>query len=526
MKRALSSLLLAAALFWFQGQASATGFTDIGQDIEARSETEFSIQGALRFRGSLLNNLDLDRGLTPSGAPFYYVPLDDPTAQTLTHADMRLRSDMAVYVPAAALSVKLRLDLLDNLALGSAPDGPPAGALGQEPPAVAFRIKRAYGEVLLPFGLLAAGRMGSHWGLGMLTNGGDCADCDSGDAADRIALMTPLAGHIWALAYDFSAIGPTGALADGSRVVDLDPADDVRTLTFAMLNFKTDLTRQRRAAADRATVEYGAYVSYRWQDKDVPASYLDLALPVDIDSAQVMARGLNALAGDAWFRLTLPSFRLEAEAAVLWSHIEQASLLPGALLQDPVESLQWGFAIESEYGSADSAFGFGLDLGLASGDSAPGFGATPRLNEAAGLPGDLHGAQARPPYDNRIDNFRFHPDYRIDRILFRELVGTVTDCFYIRPHVRYRLLELGGRGHLTVGLFAVASFALESASAPGGEHPLGIELDPTLAYVDRLGFSVVAEYAILLPLAGLDNSIQNISAKPAQLARLRLTYGF
>ena len=44
-----------------------------------------------------------------------------------------------------------------------------------------------------PIGILAAGRMGSHWGLGMLANGGDCLDCDAGDAADRIAFVTPLA---------------------------------------------------------------------------------------------------------------------------------------------------------------------------------------------------------------------------------------------------------------------------------------------------------------------------------------------
>ena len=31
-------------------------------------------------------------------------------------------------------------------------------------------------------GYLAGGRMGHHWGLGMLGNGGDCPDCDSGDS--------------------------------------------------------------------------------------------------------------------------------------------------------------------------------------------------------------------------------------------------------------------------------------------------------------------------------------------------------
>ena len=66
-------------------------------------------------------------------------------------------------------------------------------------------MKRAYGEALTPFGALAIGRMGSQWGLGMLANAGDCLDCDSGDAADRIAFVTSDRGHLWAVAYDFSA---------------------------------------------------------------------------------------------------------------------------------------------------------------------------------------------------------------------------------------------------------------------------------------------------------------------------------
>ena len=46
-----------------------------------------------------------------------------------------------------------------------------------------------------------------------------------------------------------------------------------------------------------------------------------------------------------------------------------------------------------------------------------------------------------PPRDRTVDNFRFHPDYRIDRILFREIIGTVTDAVYLRPHARATLAK-------------------------------------------------------------------------------------
>jgi uncharacterized protein (TIGR04551 family) len=496
--------------------ARATGFTDIGQDIEAQSETTFLFHGALRVRGELLYNLDLDRGPTPSGQLLFPVPLADPTSQWLTHADLRLRTDLAAYLPVAGLAVKLRMDVLDNLGLGSTPAGTPSTTTTQGAPPVALRVKRAYGEVLLPFGLLAAGRMGAHWGLGMLSNGGDCADCDSGDSADRIALITPLLGHLWALAYDFSSSGPFSARHSGQRTIDLDPTDDLRSVTLAFLAARSDQSRERRRAAGKATVEYGLSASYRWQDNDVPASYLSLASPVPLTSAQVMSRGLKAAAFDAWFRLTLPALRLEAEAAVLLAEIRQTSLVPGALLHEPMRGTQVGAALETEWTPLAGRLGVGLDFG---------FGAFPGTNQAAPRAGDLDGPQASPPWDNRVDNFRFHPDYRIDRILFREIVGTVTDAFYFRPHLRCRLLELGP-GALSVSLAAVASFAVEPESTPGMRRPLGIELDPTLAYENALGFSAVLEYAALFPLAGLDNAQPVMKAKAAQLLRLRLLYRF
>ena len=101
--------------------------------------------------------------------------------------------DLALYAPFASAAVKLRIDLIDNLTLGSTPvlspgtgNAPtPATTPGQLPNTL-FRLKRAYGEILTPVGYFAAGRMGNMWGLGIMANGGDCLDCNLGDAADRV----------------------------------------------------------------------------------------------------------------------------------------------------------------------------------------------------------------------------------------------------------------------------------------------------------------------------------------------------
>jgi len=522
--RKLSCALVASSVLAASTPARATGFTDVGDDLRSHVVTSFDVHGALRLRGEGLYNLDLDRGPTPSGQLFYPVPLGDPKGQWLGYSDMRLRLDMAGYALGGGVAVKVRVDGPDNVALGSDYAGAPASSMTLRPSAP-IRLKRAYGEALTPIGLVAAGRMGSHWGLGMVTNGGDCADCDSGDAADRLALVSPVLGHLVAAAFDVSAIGPLVKRPNEARFVDVEPRADARTVTFAVMNWRNDQARLRRRKAGKTTVEYGAYFAHRWQTKDVPASYLPLAVPAGVDAVQVMGRGFSATAIDGWFRLTLPKARIEAEAAVLVANVEQPSLVPGVLYRNAVASTQIGAAIESDVGAPEDAFSAGLDAGYASGDPAFGFGAMARTNAQATRPGDLDGPQGSPPRDNRVDNFRFHPDYRVDRILWREILGTITDAVYVRPHVRYTLLE-AGPGKLTASLAGVASFAVYAASAPGQQSPLGVELDPTLTYQSRDGFGVALEHGVLFPLAGLDNVPLGLAAKPAQLARVRLTYAF
>lgn len=535
MRLSLTCALLAASA----GVAHAGGLTDLGRELtprkfaSPRQKTEIDLTGYFRSRGEALYNLDLDRGLTPSGDPLFPVPVADPDGQTLAGGDMRLRTDLAIYAPGSGVSVNVRVDVLDNLAMGSTPEGKPstsraptpAASPGQQSPTDAFRIKRAYGQVLVPMGILAAGRMGAHWGLGLVANGGDCDDCDGGDSADRVAFVTPLLGHMWAISYDFSATGPTQRRRDQARVVDIEPTDNVHSTTFAVFNIHSDLVRRRRREAGRPTFEYGAYLSHRWQKNDIPGDYLPTAQPVALDAAQVMARGYSATAADLWLRVTMPRLRVEAEGAFLSASVDQPSLIPGALLDRGVTSTQVGLAVESEYATLSDVLGLGLNFGYASGDDAPGFGAFPEANAPAAQPGDLDGPQADLPRDSTVDNFRFHPDYRIDRILFREIIGTVTDAIYLRPHGRYRLLDTG-HAHLDLTLAIIASWAVQERSTPNASRDLGYEFDPSLAYVSRDGFRAALDYAVFLPGSAFDNPDAGLSARAAQLVRLRLGYYF
>ncbi len=523
--RGISALLVVLA-----STAFASGLGDHGEDLIEREKIDFTLTGFARVRGDWLHNLDLDRGTTPSGRSLFAVPLGDPNGQSLFVADMRVRTDLAIYAPFAAAAVKIRADLIDNLVFGSTPvlspgtgNAPtPAASPGQLPNSL-LRIKRAYGEVLTPIGYFAAGRMGNMWGLGMLSNGGDCIDCNLGDQADRIAFATALVGHIFAVAYDFSAVGPTQYRRDSQRQLILDPSTDVQSVSFAIMNMKNEASRKRRRIAGRLTFEYGVLGSYRWQDNDVPENYLSVAQARELSPASVMRRGYKAGVVDVWARLQGRYFKIEAEAAVLFAEVEQPSLIPGVLLRDRVHSLQGGGVIESTIGEPDSVFVGGVNLGFASGDPAPGFGAYP--NGTTVRAGELDGPQVDIPRDRRIDNFRFHADYRIDRILFAEIIGTVTDAWYVRPWTRTRLLEFkSSQLNLNVdGTFTRAMFA---SSTPNNQPNLGLELHASLTWLSKDGFDVLAEYAVLFPFAAFDNPGQGLTAQPAQLGRVRLAWRF
>ena len=110
---------IGAAIAVTPGAARATGFHEIGDDYRLREKTEIDLSGYLRTRGEALYNLDLDRGLTPSGAPLFPVSQADPKAQTLTHWDMRFRTDVKLYAPGSMVSVKARFDMLDNIGLAT-----------------------------------------------------------------------------------------------------------------------------------------------------------------------------------------------------------------------------------------------------------------------------------------------------------------------------------------------------------------------------------------------------------------------
>lgn len=512
-------LLLAAALALpTAAGADEWGLQSFRDPFAARDPRDDGVQldldGYLRLRGDRLHNFDLDRGATPStGETLYPLPINDPQGNdTLSSANMRLRLEPTIHV-GWEVAVHATLDCLDNVLLGGQPasdsrwSAMSAAATSQRPPSDSLQVRRAWAEIGTPLGMLMAGRMGVHWGLGMVANDGDCLDCDGGNTVDQIGLVSPLLGHIVGLSYAISSAGPSfDPWERDGQAVDADPADDVRTASLGLLRFTSPAVRAIKLAGGRHVLDYGLAVSRRWQQVDAPGASGDGAAPT---AAQLVQRDFTGTLVDGYVSWETRRNLLELEVAWLSGHIGDATVIPG-LSTDSVEASQYGGVVRDTV-RALPWLQVVVEAGLASGDPAPGFGARPGRDRDRSRPGDLDGPQLDLPDDRRVDNFRFHPDYHVDLILWREIIGTITDAAYLRPSVR-----VGPALGVEAEVALIWSRALEASSTPGGEAALGTEIDVTLRYRSHDRFVAALEYGLLLPGAGLDNTALGLGAEPAQ----------
>ncbi len=498
-------------------------------------DVKLTLDGYMRVRGDVFNDLDLSRGPTPStGQPIFPVPAAGGDDHTITAADMRLRLEPTLEV-GQAVRIHVRADVLDNVGWGSTPDVLPSqvalaaattGAVsptaGQNALQNAVNIKRAWGEVTLPFGVLSAGRMGAqvNWGTGFFVNNGDCLGCDHGDSGDRVALTVPIWNHLVTALYELSASGPY--VTPWAQSYDLDRRAQVNTVALAIARYDSPEAQLRQLRADRTLLQYGLLASYRWQDLDAPAWTEPGGLGRPYGPNDFVHRGLETVAADLWVLVHHKGFRAEMEVAGIFGRIDDATTTPGVSFRQPLTSTQIGGVASLAY-----TFHFPLrarvEVGYASADDAPGFGVRWPAGQLTAQKGDLDGPHYRPPDFTGVNNFRFHPDYQVDLILWRRIVGQVSDAVYVKPSLR-----LGPFGstwhHASLELAAIDSQAIYPQTAPGQDTNLGIEFDLLGRYRYEAGFEVGIGYGVLLPGAGFRNLGLGLDPKPAQALEVILAY--
>ncbi|MDF1562096.1 MAG: hypothetical protein P1V51_03585 [Deltaproteobacteria bacterium] len=476
MRRSRSLRAFAAALS-LAAALPASARVGFGDPSEAWREREpgqtVALEGHLRLRAASFLDLDLDR---PAGPATSLWPAGEGALDHTAGADLRARLRPSFFLGGFGRLV-LELDLVD-LALGARPTGTPFGdrtglvaATAFQEPAVGIELRSAYGEVILPVGILAAGRMPSHFGLGIAANAGDDLDDDGGDRSDRVAFVLPLFGHFLAAGYDLGASGPQVSAAGVAPAAGL-PSTRVQSVSLAAVRFhapwETDLYRQK----GRPLLNYGLALSHTWQARDLPAYYQTLEAPTSIPPELTVERGARTFVADLWVRATFGALRLELEAVATHFRIDNASPWPGVTLRQPVQGNPFGAVLQVAWEPPEGRFDLVAEVGLASADPAPGFPLASPTAFGGGRPGDVSGSQLDGSRDTRMDAFRFHPAYAVDLVLWRTLLGGVSEAAYGRTRLRFRP---GSAVELEANL--VYSHGLSAASNPGGVAPLGLELD-------------------------------------------------
>ncbi|WP_242396018.1 TIGR04551 family protein [Anaeromyxobacter oryzisoli] len=521
------------------------------------------LNGYFRVRGQLKNDFDLHAGTDASGFTLFPTPPGRTKGGTHADANMRLRVEPTLNI-SEHIRVRGQIDILDNYVLGSSTsqlfnsDHSPfpvpfygsSRRLTQNDPTAdraAILPKRAWAEVQTPVGLLSFGRMPSSWGLGILANAGTGLDDDFGDTEDRIQfalppLDTPIGKLSLVPILDFESEGvldpdPHFGLGVG-QPFDATQADDARTYAFKIARLDTDDEIRRKLDAGQSSVNFGLYYNYRTQGWVYPDWQKLGYSGTFTDSSSAVKRSSYAHVFDLWGRWLLGRWKVEAEAVGIYGNIGETF----TFVQDPNDPTlltrqslgrvllrQWGGALNTEFQALPNKLMVGGELGLASGDSAPGFGNVPdRLAGTAttadlALPayGSAEGPQYGQPGDRSIRNFRFNPAYRVDLILWRGILGNVTDAWYLRPKVRWDILPgliLDGAliysqamyGSSTPNAVAASTTAPVAGQADGrytlvkgGSKPLGIEADGRLTLNSGEGFSAWGEVGFFQPFDGL-----------------------
>jgi len=512
-------------------------------------QTVVSLNGYFRVRGELWDNFYLNRtdlpfnlfrpaatGATPAGSCGGSAVTEISEASPcrgdrIRFANMRLRLEPTISL-SDDVQVHMMIDAFDNLVLGSTPDGlvyapPGAAAPGssedqfsrqertpgvpidsftatQNPPQAlrnsardSIYVRRAWAQVTnRGLGQLRFGRMGSHWGLGMLANDGRGIDQDFSSDVDRLMGITKIAGFYLVAAYDFAAQGIQRDLITDLRSVPFDatPQDDVRQFVFAV-------ARREEPEAMKATLQRGGWVLnggfyFVYRNQQLTSSGVTNAFPSRAgDDSAFVRRNARAFIPDMWLQFQWGGLRLETEAALITGSIE--NIQNGSFVDDDFRILQFGWAFEGEYRLLEDKLAIRVDAGYASGDAD-----VDGLSAAQGL-------LAQQTDDRRISHFQFHPAYRIDLILWRNIMGRVAGTWYVKPGISYDLIRNPFGQLFGARVDVVYSHAAQAVQTYGGDAPLGLELDLTLYYrsedgPDMLdGFYLMAQYGVLFPFSGL-----------------------
>lgn len=469
--------------------------------------------------------------------------------KTQAGANLRFRLNPQLHV-SDNLRVNTQLDLLDNVVLGSNPEGyglspsevgggysvvPRSGYLRngvqdstQVPPTSgvnsledSIRVKRAWAEYTTPLGEVRFGRMPNHWGLGMVHNSGDGYDDDAQSTVDRLMVASgiKLLDLVIAGMWDFPNEGALyRAPYAGSEVYDRGQLDDVSQYGLIVMRSKSPELTKLELSRGNLVLNTGFYLNYRDQTlANDQAGNAAVGANVPGTTAEELAngftrRGASLWQPDIWLQLLYKKLRVEAEVAAVLGSIESTTTTANngsefIAGQNSEQKLrQYGFAFELQQKLVEDRLRLNFKTGWASGD-ADAFDP----NSAGNL---IPGPNEQQVNDDTISTFRFHPSYRVDAILNRYILQRIQGTYYFNPSLDYDFSREPNGQRLGGGVNIVWTRASEFVQTPGHADDLGLELGGSLYFQSKDGainddptepggFFAQLQYSVLFPLDGL-----------------------
>ena len=526
-----------------QASGEAAGTTIQTKYIPAAAKTSermprFEHHGYFRTRLNAFGNYDLDtRGTSPVAVPLDSKHRGNGQQENIsmndedTHlgANMRFR-----YQPTLHISESVRIagsfDVMDNFVLGTSPNGlrtnwgadeffsfngaqpVNSSTFGQN----AIAVKALYGEADTLIGTFRAGRVPAHWGLGIIYNDGGvykrdqqilegkgwkCIDCDSSDAIDRVEwqIRDPFFDILYlAFSWDFvnSGLASYNLQQDSlGQAFDLGETDDV--LQFTLSLFDRPISQQEIDERYRAmyelrdwTYDWGVLFSYRKQDKAAEVDAIQMGDGAS-STYDLYNKAAEAYVIDLWGRFFVPCpkevmLRLEAEFVGSFGSVELDRDADGKSR----DIAQVGFAFEAETTWRDLITG--LKTGVAWSDNMV-YSGHPLIDQLDVVP--------------MGSNLRFDPNYSVDQIMFKELMGGINNAWYLNLYGEYKFplampqftTSLGAR------LDLMTAAAMEKSATPGNSAWYGFEANAKLFYdeSDRFRFEIGA--GVFVPGAAWTN---------------------
>ena len=499
--------------------------------------------GSFRWRLEVWHGLDM--GLQALANPFgVYRQVYDSGANPGVRgaswretSDLRLRLEPVLRVGDRA-AIRTRIDVMDSVAgagigtsildsggVGTATLGPSmSGSVGFVD---TFAVQGLWLELdMFSFIELRLGRIPTHWGLGMLENRGDCAWCDKGDYFDTLGLRaTPLGLATFELDFDFPLEGRTGRAAmDWPFAPDVDrgDADDVW-----QIRLKASSVKGPEPVAGTG-FQWGGYTRFRWQDYSTSSQ--DLQKPscapdglgdLPYECVELFFKDAFFITPDAWVQMGWDvgagTLYLAAELA---GHYGSFGATQATDKTDTKKQFLAGGGLVRLWWETER-MRFDFEGGVASGDSdADAFGVYDGY--VAAVPDLSHEDWNSVRRNDLVTAWMFNPAYLVDSILFRHVIGAVTNAWYLKPAADLAIWRTRDRG-LAATISMLYAGAVVPQQTPGRHSALGLEAELGLRFRwDHVEASVSGTG--LVPFAAFDHG-EGLPA-PAWLIRTGLLFSF